>query len=264
MECKTLTRIFFSPNGTTEKAVRSCADVFSLEAEQLDLLREPLGDRLSLPPEKLAVVGMPVYSGRLPPLCRAMLEQLQGSGTPAIAMVVYGNRAYDDALLELTTLLEDRGFLVIGAGAFPAQHSIFPKVAAGRPGQEDLALIRAFGCRCRELLEHCQPGERSLVQVRGNPDYRKYSPVPLKPSADKRCTRCGLCVTLCPTHSIPESAPQQVRRQTCIACGACIHNCPAHARAFRGPMYAIAGALFQKHCSVPQAPEMFYREKITG
>ena len=258
MQCKQLTRVFFSPNGTTQEVVEAVAQGFSLEAKTRDLLRNPLREEQSYAQEELVIVGMPVYAGRIPPLCREQLARLKGNGTPAIALAVYGNRDYDDALLELTDLLEENGFTVIGAGAFIAQHSIFPKVGAGRPDQADKEAMALFAEKCAENLARLEAGEKKKLVVKGNPEYRKPGNVPLKPSADKTCTRCGACAALCPTHSIPKDDPRQTNKETCISCGACIHNCPAGARAFRGPMYTIAEKKFCKKNATYRKPELFY------
>ena len=65
-------------------------------------------------------------------------EKIKGDKTPAVLVCVYGNRNYDDALLELKDISEANGFVPIAAGAFIARHSIFSDVAVGRPDKEDL------------------------------------------------------------------------------------------------------------------------------
>ena len=55
-----------------------------------------------------AIVGVPVYAGRVPELC---LERLAGFSVDAVAavlVVLYGNREYEDALAELRDVLRDR------------------------------------------------------------------------------------------------------------------------------------------------------------
>lgn len=258
MNSKRITEVFFSPNGTTQQVVQTIGRNFSFEVESCDLLRTPLQEDKRIPKDGLTIVGMPVYAGRIPGLCREWLEHLKGEGGPAVAVAVYGNRDYDDALLELTDFLEENGFTVIGAGAFIAQHSIFPKVGAGRPDQADKEAMALFAEKCAENLARLEAGEKKKLVVKGNPEYRKPGAVPLKPSADKSCTRCGACAALCPTQSIPKDDPRQTNKETCISCGACIHNCPAGARAFRGPMYTIAEKKFCKKNATYRKPELFY------
>lgn len=68
-----------------------------------------------------------------------------------MAVVVYGNRDYEDALLELHDILSENGFVVVAAGAFVARHSIFPDVAAGRPDRDDLDRMAEFAERVRSV-----------------------------------------------------------------------------------------------------------------
>ena len=63
---------------------------------------------------------------------------IHGNNTPAVAVCVYGNRDYDDALLEIKDTLNGNGFRTFAAGAFIGRHCIFPKVAEGRPDASDL------------------------------------------------------------------------------------------------------------------------------
>lgn len=112
--------IFFSPRGTTKKTARTILEAAGPVGER-DLLSHPLIEELAVPVEEPVLVAMPVYAGRIPKSCREQLAAcLKGAGGPAIAVAVYGNRDYDDALTELQDLLEDKGFHVVAAGACPA------------------------------------------------------------------------------------------------------------------------------------------------
>ena len=95
---------------------------------------------------------MPVYGGFIPHICAERVSTLEGNHTPAVIAAVYGNRHYDDALVQMRDLLEKQGFIVIAAGAFLAEHSIFTTVAAGRPDEDDRAAMKEFAGRCRDLL----------------------------------------------------------------------------------------------------------------
>ncbi len=68
---------------------------------------------------------------------RSGCSRPKGNQTPAIAVVTYGNRDYEDALLELQTILEQNGFVVIGAAALIAEHSIVHSVGHDRPDEAD-------------------------------------------------------------------------------------------------------------------------------
>lgn len=258
MEIKKTSVCYFSPNGTTQKVAQTVSQLLCGQAQSYDLLRNPPQSELRFTVNDVLLVAMPVYAGRIPALCRDMLGKLKGCGTIAVAIVVYGNRDYDDALLELTDLLGTNGFSVLAAGAFIAQHSIFPKCGAQRPDTKDHEAMEAFAKKCRELFAQ-YPFNGSL-HVKGNPHYRTPGNVPLKPAAGKKCTGCMACAKICPTKSIPFDHPRITNRDTCISCGACIHNCPVHARSFSGPMYKIAELDFCKKNAAYKTPELFYCE----
>lgn len=93
--------IYFSATGTTRKVVETIGNTISDINNRRNLLLQPYKEETVVPSENVAVVAMPVYNGRLPVICSESLTHLKGKNTPAIAVVVYGNREYDDALLEL-------------------------------------------------------------------------------------------------------------------------------------------------------------------
>lgn len=69
--------------------------------------------------------------------CLARLETLRGTGTPALLAAVYGNRAVDDALLEMKNALSARGFRTVAAAEIVAPHSLNTKIGEGRPDGKD-------------------------------------------------------------------------------------------------------------------------------
>ena len=73
--------------------------------------------------------------------------------TPAVIAAVYGNRHYDNALLQMRNILAEQGFYVIAARTFIAEHSVFPSVAAGRPDQKDKAAMKEFTVTCGKILK---------------------------------------------------------------------------------------------------------------
>lgn len=253
-----MTSIFFSPRGTTKQTARAILGNKE-KIEERDLLNSPLTQDWRIPAEEPVLVAMPVYAGRIPGLCRTMLEKhLKGSGGPAIVVAVYGNREFDDALVELQDLLEANGFCVVAGGAFVAQHSIFTKVAAGRPDGSDKALMAEFGNKCREKLAAFTPGEHTPIVMRGSHDYKEAKGVPLKPDCNDKCIKCYACFRSCPTHAIPEEAPWTTDKKTCISCGACIYLCPTQARQYCGLTYEMAAKGFEAMCAKRKEPETFF------
>ena len=251
--------LFFSPRGTTKKTARAILRDFG-PVEERDLLGRPLTEDLAVPAEEPVLVAMPVYAGRIPRHCFEQLSaHLKGGGGPAIAVAVYGNRDYDDALGELQDLLEGNGFHVAAAGAFIGRHSIFDRVAAGRPDEADLAAMADFGRRCREVLAAYAPGgDHPPIAIKGSHDLPPHKKVSFHPSAGDRCMKCGACANACPAGAIPKETPWVTRDDRCISCGACIYLCPTQTRQYRGEAYEAAAKGFEAKCARRREPEVFF------
>ena len=250
-------QIYFSPTGTTQRVINEIGNQFLGEKHTRDLLLSPFQDELALEGDDVVIVGVPVYSGRVPEICLESLSLLKGNKTPAIIAVVYGNREYEDALLELKDILEKNGFIVIAAGAFIGQHSIVSKVASGRPDQEDLKEIAEFGQACVKKIAFFSDASQESVSVKGSFPYRDRGMVPFHPQASDACIECGTCAEVCPTGAISPNDPHTVDEKICIACGACIKNCTVGARSFRGDQYDAFAKTFSEKFQARKEPEIF-------
>ena len=126
-------------------------------------------------PNDFALFAIPVYYGRVPALFLKYLDLFSGNGTPAALVATYGCREYEDALLELKTEVEKRGFKVIGAAAFPAEHSIVNSIGARRPNKADLKEASEYGISLNRIIKKEDsfasfdlkvPGKYSLQKIR--------------------------------------------------------------------------------------------------
>ncbi len=247
---------YFSASGTTDTIVKAIADSFGTPALNHNLTPQSADVTLNLLPDDVVLFAAPVYGGRLPMIAVEKFRQIKGNGQKCIAVAVYGNRDYDDALVELCDLLSDNGFDIIAAGAFIARHCIFPAVATSRPDNEDLLKISDFAAEVKSALE--KGLSLDLSSVKGNRPYKKAAGVPLHPKVDKRkCGKCGRCVRECPARAIPADNPHETDASKCISCSLCITVCPEQARHFGGLMYAAIAPLFKKKCSARREPEWF-------
>ena len=132
----------FSPTGGTKKVADAIAAGLGTPIEEMDLTKADSAVTLGKNDALMAV--LPVFAGRVPQISLERLSALKGNGQKAVAVVVYGNREFDDALLETRDALEASGFLVVAAAAFIAEHSMARSIASGRPDAEDEALCRQF------------------------------------------------------------------------------------------------------------------------
>lgn len=253
---KKISFVYFSAAGSTRKVVSVLEACMGRGASEFDLLRERPKGTMQFGADEAVVFAFPVFGGRLPGIAKGMLQHFRGSGTRAAAVVVFGNRAYDDALLELRDALCENGFAVVAAAAFVAEHSIFPVVAHGRPDEADKLKIASFGEAClqkflaEELVEE--------VQVKGGRPYMNAAPAAIHPSGDSRCNGCGTCVSICPVGAIPAQNPRKTTTKLCISCTACIAACPQNSRGFHVPIvYSLVQKIFAKGNAKRKEPEVF-------
>lgn len=152
-------------------------------------------DRTPVQPDSdLVVFAAPVFGGRIPSVAAERLNELDGTGKKAVTLVVYGNRAYEDALLELNDIAENRGFQVIALAALVAQHSMAPEVAKGRPDDQDSRSILVFSGK---VLDKMESGVESPVKVPGNHPYKDMMHMPATPISLPSCNQCGECESVC-------------------------------------------------------------------
>jgi len=253
--------VCFSASGTTRRCVTFFCRGYGVEPDVAINLADDLDANFPiLAPEDVVVVAAPVYGGRLPVQVANALVRLKGDNAVAIAIVVYGNRDYDDALLELTDILHGNGFRIAGAGAFIGQHSIFPEVAASRPDSSDERELVSFGCECKAAVSNGFDSG-NVPFIKGKRPYKKSAGVSLHPEANKDdCVKCGECAGSCPVGAISADTPYITDTTKCISCGRCITVCPKGARHYSGVAYSLVGAIFKAAFSKRKEPEWVVAE----
>ena len=214
----------FSPTGGTKKVADAIAAGFHIPVVEMDLTKEDSAVTLGENDALMAV--LPVYAGRVPQISLERLAALKGNGQKAVAVVVYGNREFEDALLETKDALEANGFLVVAAAAFIAEHSIIRAIANHRPDAEDEILCRQFAADVMAKADDAAP-----VQVPGNMPYKELKPAAFHPAANENCVKCGACARQCPVGAIPMDDPSHTNNDLCINCMRCVQVCPMNSRA---------------------------------
>lgn len=259
--------IYFSPTGTTRKVVEAIGrGVGAEKTETFDLtpVENRRYGRLSTDVE-LAIIGVPVYTGRVPFQAVEALQHMRVKRIPAVIVVVYGNRAYDDALLELSDIASRIGFVPIAGAAFVGEHSFSTAttpIAVGRPDSEDLEKAVSFGRMVSGKLDSADsPANGSFVKVPGNYPYRDRAQHITSPETDMRlCTRCKTCETTCPEYAITVTDSGVASDEDkCLLCCACVKVCPTGARQMDNPALQEIAERLSATCRERKSPELFMR-----
>ena len=262
MQFKTVWAVYYSGCGSTRRLLRGMAEAageaLMLPVRELDYSRPEAREKSYCFTETdLVFWGSPTYAGRLPNVLLPFLRgNFTGGGAAAVAVVLYGNRSYDDALKELCEVLTGNGFLAAAGAAVTAEHAFAPALAHARPNGEDRAAAAEFARKTALTLrgrEHPIP-----VTVPGRePIGAYYTPLGLdgeparflkaKPKTDpEQCTRCGLCAAVCPMGSIPREEPTECTG-ICIKCQGCIRECPAGAKYFDDEAFLSHRAMLEQN-----------------
>lgn len=242
--------IYFSPTGGTKKTVQFIGEKFQ-ESQDIDISQEIRSYQMEK--NDFCIVGVPSFGGRVPDIAIRRLKQLQGKDTPVLLVVTYGNRAYEDTLIELKDTLEKQGFICVGAMSIISEHSIVPKFGAGRPNQDDFHEIEEYIQQFKERLVL----PYSPIEVPGNHPYKEFHTIPMHPKTNSDCQNCGLCAKLCPVNAIPKENPTLTDHDQCISCMRCVKICPKHARSLSSLKLMAVEQKLKKSCSTTKKNEFF-------
>ena len=280
MKLKGIAAVFFSPTGNTRKAVVEIADVIArregIAVREIDFTLPGAREEVrKFEAGELVIFGTPVYAGRIPnKILPAVQTLFEGNGALAVPVVTFGNRSFDNALIELRIELEQHGFHTIAGAAFVAEHVFSNKLAAGRPDEKDLELIRRFAGDVAEKIKGLEEGPLDgMAEIPAPAAVKGIEPVPAyyrplqedgspanflkaKPKTSDSCNDCGICARVCPMGSI---SPEDYRTVTgiCIKCQACVKSCPVHAKFFDDPVMLSHTRMLEQHYERPAENEVF-------
>jgi len=266
MNVEQVTLIYFSPTGTTRKVLQGIAEGIGVKnVVHVDLTLPADGEQHAVSfSDGLVLLGAPVYAGRLPAEVIKRFSHLKADNVLAVPIVLYGNREFEDALLELKRFATELGFCPIAGGAFIGEHSFataeFP-IACGRPDTADIQKAIEFGANVKEKVAALQSlAEVTELQVPGNYPYKEKGPRPL-PAAplldESACTVCGVCATVCPTGAIAIDEQVVTSAELCIRCCACIKVCPEGAREIPEGKWKDIARWLNENYAVRKEPQFF-------
>lgn len=244
--------LYFSATGTTEKIITGIAEKIAencggntMVSHYDFTLPEVRKKTFTFNKEDLVIAGVPVYAGRVPNVLLKFLNTLSGNQATAVAVVLYGNRNYDDALIEFKDILASNGFSVIAGGAFVGEHSFSTTLGANRPDEQDMSAVADFAAAIYKKAR--TPGSNSAVVVKGTVPYRDYyrlkdqvgnpiSILKVTPKTSCDCVDCKRCTEVCPMGSIDSDDVSKITG-ICIKCCACVKKCPVGAKYFDDENY---------------------------
>lgn len=240
MKFTSINLIFFSPTNNTKKIVQSIAKgtgISSVKEIDLTYCVKKAEEKIEIE-NQLVIIGAPVYRGRISEDALERLKIIKAKNSFAIVVAIYGNRGYDDALLELKDLVQTIGFEVFSAAAFIGEHSFSNennKIAHARPDNKDLNFAENFGKQSYDkIMSSNEINVNENLNIPGNFPYKLNDKMPifLLHTNDESCSLCGRCVEVCPVDAVSLNNKIITDNTKCILCSACIKNCKNNAREF--------------------------------
>lgn len=266
-----IVKFYFTGTDRTKKVVDFFAQTLAKELE-IDEINDynftTPGVRKAVPKFKetdLVIGATPTIAGRVPNLLLPYLEKIQGNAAMGVSIVLFGNRNFDDSLMELFQLMKAGDIHMIGGGAFVGEHSFSKKLGKGRPDLQDLAVVETFA---KELAQKIKDGDFSEPTVKGEWPLRPYYTPrdrnnngidirKVKPKTDKKlCINCKLCAKLCPMGAIDMDDVSNIPG-ICMKCCACEKKCPTRAKYFDDEGYLYHANELEELYARRAEPEYF-------
>lgn len=260
MEIKTSNAVFFSPNENTMRLLRAAGRAAPQRIKNFNFtIHKDRDMSADFGPEDFVILGSPTFYGRLPKVALDRFKNFKGDKTPALLVITYGNRAYEDALIELYDIAKQQGFVPVAAMVVIGKHSIIREFAKGKPSFEDRDEAEDFVYDVIDKIEGAEDiAEIELKDIPGKRPYREYGQGPVKPVVNNdKCIKCAHCAANCPVGAIPMDQPNTTDWDLCISCMRCLAVCPHDARYIEdGPRQAFKESV-EEACSIEKENEFY-------
>lgn len=265
MKLEKISLVYFSPTSTTRIVLEEIAKGMDKIVTGIVDITHPEIRNNAVPEfkDEVVLIGAPVYAGRIPQTAARYFKSIKARGIPAVLVVLYGNREFDDALLELKDICVACGFVPLAAGAFIGEHSFCNdefSIAPGRPDKKDLEMALIFGKQIAGLLDRIDNVlDMAPLDVPGNFPYKEGMSPGAVPFIDvtEDCDDCGICMTVCPENAIDETDTYSTLDDRCIYCCACIKACPQQARILKDSHIKDKAMWLSENCSERKDPRTF-------
>jgi ferredoxin len=267
MQLKTIHAVFISPTGTSKSIVTEIAA--NLAGKEGHFVRHDLTHAskesvvLQADKDDFVIIGVPVYAGRVAQMAKNRLHSVRGDNTPAAIVVLYGNREFDDALLELYDIARLQSLRVVAAAAFIGEHSFSTPeapIGAGRPDDKDLFIAGSFAREILKNLDQRKTAYYPREKIPGNDPFTEGLPkgLPFTPYVDlSMCTQCGICVSSCPGDAIEITTELTIIVSRCIHCCCCIKICPENAVSLSAPPLLEKRQWLSENYNKRKEPQLF-------
>ncbi len=248
---------YFSPTGSSKRLAEAVAGVFTAEYEQIDLTKmENRNKPYHLDKGAVLIASAPVYAGRVQAQAAEAFKRFSAPQCPVVLLAVYGNRHYEDALLEMADIFQSGGFVPAAAGAFVAEHSFSKAIAGGRPDQADIEKAGTFAQQAKEIIEQ---KDAYTCTLPGNRPYRDgMGKLPFHPETAESCVGCMRCAKRCPMQAIDTLDVKKIDGDKCIKCMACVKGCAVGAKYVDSEPFLTTVSRLESLCAARREPEFFF------
>lgn len=257
MKTYQVVEIAFSPTGGTKKVANQISHALGTVTDTVNLNCHDVNfSDVKIATDSLVVIAAPVFEGVIPDTAIERIKQISGNYAKCVVVAVYGNRAYDDGLIQLKDTAQLCGFHVVASVAAVAEHSIMRQFGSGRPDEEDKKELQGFAEKIIKKISE-ETKQYSDYYVPGSHEYRRLGNFNLVPKANHTCTCCGKCADACPTGAIDRNDIQNTDSSRCISCMGCIAACPKGSRRLPAAFLKVASMKMKKHLSGRKSNEIF-------